>query len=202
MKKGKNFFYRIDAGPFLSEVIKTPENERGKVFLQLAIDLVDGKGTFPYSKQIIAESKRFREVKAEAGRKGMQNRWLKDNTVITSDNTVITKAVITRSSSSTEDKPYLEIIEDLNQKGGFKYRVGESIKKEINGRLSEKFTKEDFFTVHTNMISKWKDDPKMSQYLRPKTLYCASNFQGYLNIKTVKMKTIMNQDGQHIQVPA
>ncbi|MBT9167423.1 MAG: hypothetical protein DDT19_00761 [Syntrophomonadaceae bacterium] len=31
------------------------------------------------------------------------------------------------------------------------------------------------------MAGKWKDDPKMNQYLRPTTLYCASKFEGYLN---------------------
>jgi len=113
MKKSKNFFYRIDAGPLLAEIIQTPEEDRGKKFLQLAIDMMNGKGTFPYSKQIIAEANAFRVKKSDAGKKGMENRWLHDNSVITENNTditednrTITRGVITRSSnrSSTESE--------------------------------------------------------------------------------------------------
>lgn len=101
MKDKKPFFYRIDAATFLLEVVTTPEEERGKKFYQLALDMVSGKGTFPYSKQIIAEVKQFKEKKSAAGQKGMKNRWLRDNSDITNDNTVITKddSVITRSST-------------------------------------------------------------------------------------------------------
>lgn len=101
MKEKKPFFYRIDAATFLLEVVTTPENERAQKFYQLAVDMVSGKGTFPYSKQIIAEVKQFKDKKSEAGRKGMKNRWLHDNSVITKDNTAITKSgsVITRSST-------------------------------------------------------------------------------------------------------
>lgn len=98
---------------------------------------------------------------------------------------------------------YEEIINDLNLKGGFKYKDCDSTRREINGRITEGFTKEDFFTVHSNMIFAWKNDLKMKQYLRPDTLYRASKFQGYLNSAApTKMKTIQNQDGMFIEVPA
>jgi len=105
----KPFFYRLDAARYLSEMARiTDDAERGKVALALAFDLVDGKGNTQYSRSIIAEAKAFSNKKSEAGKKGMNNRWLKDNTVITETNTDIavlpfdiTNAVITRSSSST-----------------------------------------------------------------------------------------------------
>jgi hypothetical protein len=112
VKEGKPFFFRIDAARFLSEMARIKDDsERGKIALQLAFDLVDGKGNTTYSRQIIAEAKSFSTKKSEAGRKGMENRWLRDNTVITKDNTDITQPpfVITRSSNrnrnSTETTP-------------------------------------------------------------------------------------------------
>jgi len=88
-------------------------------------------------------------------------------------------------------KPYSEIIADLNKKGGFRYKDCDSTRTIINGRLSEGFEKEDFFQVHTNMISEWAEDPKYSKYLRPETLYQASKFQGYLNLKTTTKPSFM-----------
>jgi len=90
LSKPKNFFYRIDAGPLLAEVIKTPAEKRGEWVLQFALDLVSGKGTNCYSKQIISEANQFRDKKSAAGQKGMKNRWLRDNSDITNDNSDIT----------------------------------------------------------------------------------------------------------------
>jgi uncharacterized phage protein (TIGR02220 family) len=84
-----------------------------------------------------------------------------------------------------ENIPYDEILSDLNQKGGYKYRPGKVVNAFINGRFAEGYTAEDFFHVHTVMIAKWKDDEKMSQYLRPSTLYRPSHFQEYLNTKQI-----------------
>ena len=78
--------------------------------------------------------------------------------------------------------PFKEIIEDLNQKTGKKFRISAGTKKLISARLKEGFTQEDFAKVHDNMSAKWKANPKMNQYLRPATLYCESKFQGYLNM--------------------
>jgi len=97
--------------------------------------------------------------------------------------------------------PYAEILDDLNKKGGFNYRVSDGSMKLINGRFADGFTKEDFFRVHDNKIASWKDT-KWSQYLRPKTLYLPDNFQSYLNESPPrKMKTIQNADGDFIEVP-
>jgi uncharacterized phage protein (TIGR02220 family) len=82
--------------------------------------------------------------------------------------------------------PFLEILTDLNEKSGKKYRLTKTTKELINARHGEGFSLEDFKTVHLNMSAKWKHDPKMNQYLRPATLYCASKFEGYLN-STVSM---------------
>ena len=46
--------------------------------------------------------------------------------------------------------------------------------------MSEDFTVEDFKKVIDIKVAAWKDDPKMSQYLRPATLF-GTKFEGYLN---------------------
>lgn len=79
--------------------------------------------------------------------------------------------------------PYQIIVEDLNKKAEKKYKVTESTKALIRARWNEGFREEDFFKVHSNMSTKWKNDPKRNQYLRPVTLYRASKFEGYLNAK-------------------
>lgn len=77
-----------------------------------------------------------------------------------------------------------EIISYLNQALGTKYRAeGKAIREMINGRLSEGYTVEDFKTVISNMAAEWGNDEKMSQYLRPSTLFAPTHFPEYLNRK-------------------
>lgn len=76
------------------------------------------------------------------------------------------------------------IISYLNQELGTKYRSdSKAIREMINGRLSEGYTVEDFKTVISNMASEWSGDEKMSQYLRPSTLFAPTHFPEYLNRK-------------------
>jgi len=80
--------------------------------------------------------------------------------------------------------PFESIISDLNQKAEKNYKHStKDVQILIRGRWKEGFTLEDFKVVHANMCLKWKNDPKMNQYLRPTTLYQQSKFQGYLNAK-------------------
>lgn len=79
------------------------------------------------------------------------------------------------------------ILDDLNAKGGFRYRPGAANIALIKARLNEGYTLEDFQIVHDKMIAQWGSDDVMHQYLRPATLYCASKFEGYLNCR-VKTK--------------
>lgn len=76
---------------------------------------------------------------------------------------------------------YEEIIKDLNEVLGTKYRsTTKDIQKLLQARLADNYTLEDFKTVHRNMETAWGKDPKMREYLRPHTLY-TEKFQSYLN---------------------
>jgi predicted phage replisome organizer/uncharacterized phage protein (TIGR02220 family) len=75
-----------------------------------------------------------------------------------------------------------EIISYLNEKTGKTFRAsGESHAKYVRARLKEGYTVEDFKKVIDKKVKKWKDDPKMFEFLRPSTLFAPSHFDEYLN---------------------
>ncbi|PTJ07764.1 replication protein [Staphylococcus simulans] len=77
--------------------------------------------------------------------------------------------------------PYKEIIDYLNEKTGKRFsHKSKANQKLIRARFNEDNSKEDFFTVIDNMTAQWKDNPKMEEYLRPKTLF-SGNFDNYKN---------------------
>ena len=74
-----------------------------------------------------------------------------------------------------------EIISFLNTETGSSFRANTAATQRIiNARLSDGFSVEDFKAVIDCKAGQWKSDPKMSQYLRPSTLFAASKFDGYL----------------------
>lgn len=75
---------------------------------------------------------------------------------------------------------YKRIINYLNEKTGKHFRVGNEVTRLIDARLNAKASEQDFYTVIDNMCSKWLDDEKMNEYLRPITLF-GSKFDSYLN---------------------
>lgn len=98
-------------------------------------------------------------------------------------------------------KPYAEIVTYLNEKTGSSYRPNTSKTKElINARIKEGFTVEDFKTVIDKKTAMWKNDPKMSAYLRPETLF-GTKFEGYLN-ERVSQAQLMAASGTISDVTA
>ena len=77
--------------------------------------------------------------------------------------------------------PFEVIINDLNLKTGktFKHSTRDT-RSLIRARWKEGFRLNDFLKVNSTMSAIWIKDAKMSQYLRPGTLY-GSKFEGYLN---------------------
>ena len=88
--------------------------------------------------------------------------------------------------------PYKDVIDYLNQKTGKQFRKNtSSTQKVIKARFKEGFKLEDFKKVIDNKTDDWLKDKKMSEYLRPQTLFGADKFDGYLN-----------QDSKAKKVPA
>lgn len=75
------------------------------------------------------------------------------------------------------------IISYLNKVCNTRYRHNtDSTKKLIKARLNEGFTEDDFKAVIDKKFAQWGNDPKMSEYLRPQTLF-GTKFESYLNQK-------------------
>lgn len=98
--------------------------------------------------------------------------------------------------------PFKEVIEYLNEKTGKQYRSStKSTQTIINARFKEGFSLDDFKTVIDNKVADWLKDTKMSEYLRPKTLFGADKFEGYLNqVSKAKQKPAADRyDLKHLK---
>lgn len=91
------------------------------------------------------------------------------------------------SEITTEKKPLVvEIINYLNEKAKADYKPGTHKTQElIRARVREGFTVDDFKKVIDLKTAEWLDDPRMSKYLRPATLF-GNKFESYLNQKSNK----------------
>ena len=84
--------------------------------------------------------------------------------------------------STTDHTAYKQIIDYLNKKTGKSFRHNtKATQTVIHARLVEGFTVDDFKTVIDKKSAQWKDDAKMSAYLRPETLFSPKHFESYLN---------------------
>lgn len=73
------------------------------------------------------------------------------------------------------------VIEYLNNKSGKNFKCNsKNSKKHIHARFCEGFTIDQFKKVIDTKVSKWLNDPKMEDYLRPETIF-GTKFESYLN---------------------
>ncbi len=87
----------------------------------------------------------------------------------------------TLSKPAVVDDGVKQVIDLLNSMTGSKYRASTaSHAKHISGRLGEGHSVDDLMAVVRFKCQEWLHDPKMSQYLRPETLFQAGKFNGYL----------------------
>lgn len=82
-----------------------------------------------------------------------------------------------------------KIITHLNEKAKTNYSPKTKITIEyINGRIAEGFKLNDFKYVIDVKCEEWLEDSEFEKFLRPKTLFSKSNFEGYLNQKRKQNK--------------
>ena len=73
-----------------------------------------------------------------------------------------------------------DIVEHLNEVTGSSFRASsQKTVRLLRARLNEGYEVDDFKAVIDVKAREWKDDPKMSRYLRPETLF-GTKFEGYL----------------------
>ena len=87
------------------------------------------------------------------------------------------------NTSNKDNIPYTEIIDYLNSKSGSHYRNTDSTRRLIHARISEGFTKDDFFKVIDNKVSSWTGS-EFEKFIRPQTLF-SPKFESYLNEKQI-----------------
>lgn len=90
-----------------------------------------------------------------------------------------------KSSAKKEKKEIssnsAEVIAYLNEVCMRDFKPVESNARHINARLAEGYTVEDLKKVVEMKFAQWHKDPKMSEFLRPGTLFNSEKFQSYHN---------------------
>jgi len=87
---------------------------------------------------------------------------------------------VTANEIVNKDKnPYKEVIDDLNQKLGKRYKVTDTHKKHMRARFDEGYSLDDFKRVNDIKIKEWRGTD-YEKHLKPITLY-GPKFDGYLN---------------------
>lgn len=93
------------------------------------------------------------------------------------------------------EKPVREILDYLNLKTGAAYRMVDSNTRLIRARLDSGATVEQVKAVIDAKAKQWGKDKKMVDYLRPKTLFNATNFEQYLG-ELPKKQSRSNDDAR------
>ena len=94
--------------------------------------------------------------------------------------------------------PYIkDILSFLNEKTGRHFKESKETERLINGRINEGYTVEDFKKVIEKKCKEWKDDPKMSAFLRPSTLFAPSHFDEYLNAPEGKVVQFSGENAKN-----
>ncbi|PIC67998.1 MULTISPECIES: conserved phage C-terminal domain-containing protein [unclassified Sporosarcina] len=97
---------------------------------------------------------------------------------------------ITKELKNIKNKPIVEknldvahsVIQYLNDKTGKQFKPqSAATHKFINGRIKEGYTQEDFIRVIDLKTKQWLNRPEFSAFLRPSTLFNATNFENYVN---------------------
>jgi uncharacterized phage protein (TIGR02220 family) len=98
-----------------------------------------------------------------------------DGSTSTSSTTLNTKTLKALSGKPNA----IAVLDYLNERTGRSYQAVDSNTKLIAGRLNEGATVEQCKAVIDAKVAKWGADPKMDEYLRPKTLFNATNYAQY-----------------------
>lgn len=118
---------------------------------------------------------------------------------------ILDKVTSTEKDSLSEsfESDLKAIIDHFNERCGTHYTYrNKAINGMVHARLSEGFTVDDFKRVIDTKASKWENDPKMRDYLRPKTLFSASNFESYLNESPQPKSRLDSVDWSLYEIPS
>lgn len=101
-------------------------------------------------------------------------------TIVEFDNSTAPSDDVQLEKPKQDDIPYAKIVQYLNKHSGKNFRhTTKGTKAAIRARWNEGFTLDDFKAVIQQKCRDWKGNAKMSEYLRPNTLF-GTKFESYL----------------------
>lgn len=95
-----------------------------------------------------------------------------------------TSCPVPSKPDDSDSDPAAQVLDHFNKVTGSEYGRGGRNKTTlgyIRGRLAEDYSAEDLKLVVDYLNAKWADDSKMSDYLRPKTLFGSENCAEYFD---------------------
>ncbi|EPL9887308.1 conserved phage C-terminal domain-containing protein [Klebsiella pneumoniae] len=116
----------------------------------------------------------------------IRSNWHDDLTENTTESTteITGKDSCPVAPQSDQTDPAALVLDHFNQVTNSTYGKGGRTKTTlgyIRGRLAEDYSPEDLMLVVDYLNEKWAQDPKMSDYLRPKTLFAPENCVEYFD---------------------
>jgi uncharacterized phage protein (TIGR02220 family) len=103
----------------------------------------------------------------------------------------------TRKGKEQGSEVAVRVLGFLNSKTGSQFRAVETHLKAIDARLSELGVDEaGILKMITRQVLLWKDNPKMSEFLRPQTLFGKEKFQSYYDQRELPV-TSSTPNGSH-----
>lgn len=119
---------------------------------------------------------------SEAGKRGAAKRWSKgsDSPPIAPPKGGVKNPNSKQETINKNHETLLECLNYLNQRTKKNFKPVETNLSFINARLNEGYSKEDIFHVVDVKVSQWLNDPRMSNFLRPETLFNATKFSSYV----------------------
>lgn len=86
-----------------------------------------------------------------------------------------------REENKSDDLPYEEIVEHLNEKAVKNFNhTSANTRKLIRGRFKDGYELEDFKEVIDKKCADWLGNNEMEKFLRPDTLFRPTNFENYI----------------------
>ncbi|WP_019106228.1 conserved phage C-terminal domain-containing protein [Pantoea ananatis] len=108
--------------------------------------------------------------------------YLTENTTEnTTEITVKDSCPVSAKPDSDSSEDAFRVLEHLNRAAGLRYQKSKSSLGPIRGRLSEDFSADELILTVDYTIAKWSEDPKMSEFVRPETIFRPGKFPGYLS---------------------
>ena len=105
----------------------------------------------------------------------------KTNKTIKTNKNDLAKAKSQKDAPEEHAESIERIVAYLNAKAGTAFKAtSKDTCARIRARLADGFTEADFLAVIDGRCAAWRNNPRMAEYLRPKTLFAPSNFEGYL----------------------